>query len=140
MSSDIVTTVSAYGDSIEIRTPKTTMDAQHAHTAKFIDAHNELRRREADRLRGAGESEGFIAVTLPAEAVLGGRDNPTRLRYNLHQAGHTDSWRPVLPLAAWSAPKPLSDREALKRARQLHGKDCVVRGVSVGQITFEELA
>ena len=137
MSSDIVTTVTAYGDSIEVRTPKDAPDAQHVHTVKFFDAYNELRLREADRLCGVVASD--VADKLRKPVKMGGRVNPTKLRYNKWQAGHTDLWAPALPLVPWSEPKPLSDRDALQRALKLDGKSKLVCGVPVGQISFEEL-
>jgi hypothetical protein len=133
MSSDIVTTVSAYGDSIEIRTPKDEVDAQHQHTLKFFAAYNELRRREADRQYNDWSRQQFAPVAMHS------RENPAGLFTGSDYKGDKRMWRPVLPLATWSAPKPLSDRDALKRARQLHGKEQSVRGEFVGQISFDEV-
>lgn len=130
MTPDIVTTVSAYGNSIEIRTPKNAPDAQHVHTVKFIDAYNELRRREADRLRAAGESEAFVAATLPKPAKIGTRANPVAiLRPEVSGGGR---WKPPLPLVPWKAPKPLSDKAALAHGLKLDGKSESVLGQSVG--------
>jgi hypothetical protein len=122
-----------------VETPRGPGD-QAAHTAAVIQALKDVRADEADIVQKFNEhaAEALRSWTPPV----------------LHEGGKTSTyggplrkWQPALPVKMWKPPKPLSDAEALKRARKLDGKkEDIISRTTVrdfsdthSQITFEEI-
>lgn len=119
MSDFIYTKITYAGDSIEIMTPKHRPDAQHEHTLAYFAAYNELRKREADRVRPSND---YAADLLEKPIEMYSRENPARLTRGSAYMGNQRLWRPVMPVQYWNAPKPLSDRQAAANAVKIEGK------------------
>lgn len=119
MSDFIYSKVTYAGDSIEIMTPKHRPDAQHEHTLAYFEAFNELRRREADRVESIND---YVAEQLRVPWKIYSRVNPAGLTLGSSYTGDRRLWRPALPVQWWSAPKSLSDKQALAAARRIEEK------------------
>lgn len=119
MSDFIYTKITYAGDSIEIMTPKHRPDAQHEHTLAYFAAYNELRKREADRVRPIND---YIADMLEKPVKMYSRENPAGLTTGSSYTGDKRLWRPAMPVQWWSAPKPLSDRQAAANAAKIPAK------------------
>lgn len=119
MSDFIYSKVTFGGESIEIMTPKHRPDAQHEHTLAYFAAFNELREREADRIQ---EINSYIADQLREPWKPYSRENPGGLTVGSSYTGDKRLWRPAMPVQYWSAPKPLSDRQAAVQASKIEAK------------------
>lgn len=119
LSQNIYSKISFAGDSIEIITPKSTPDAQHVHTVAYVAALNELRHREADRVR---EINDYAADQLDTPVKIHSRENPAGLIRGSKYRGTDRIWRPALPLVRWEAPKPPSDKQSRANAIKLQAK------------------
>jgi hypothetical protein len=119
MSDFIYSKITFGGESIEIMTPKHRPDAQHEHTVAYFAAYNELRHREADKVRPIND---YIADMLDKPVELYSRENPAGLTVGSTYTGDKRLWRPAMPVKYWSAPKPLSDRQAAANAARIEGK------------------
>jgi len=117
MSDFLYTKITAFGQSIEIMTPKNRPDAQHEHTVAYFAAYTQLREREADRVQ---EINSYIADQLRKPVKPYSRENPAGLTVGSSYTGDKRLWRPALPVEYWKAPQPLSAKQAAsKRAKIL---------------------
>jgi hypothetical protein len=119
MSDFIYSKVTFAGDSIEIMTPKHRPDAQHEHTLAYFEAFNELRRREADRVQ---EINSYVAGKLREPWKIHSRENPGGITTGSKYRGDQRLWHPTLPLQMWTAPKPLTDKQARAKALKIGSK------------------
>lgn len=119
MSDFIYSKVTFAGDSIEIMTPKHRPDAQHEHTLAYFEAFNELRRREADRVQ---EINSHVADQLRIPWKIYSRENPGGIRTGSKYRGDQRNWHPALPVKMWTAPKPLTDKQARANALKIGSK------------------
>lgn len=104
MSDFIYTKITAFGNSIEIKTPKNLPDAQHVHTLAYFAAYSELRHREADRVRSFNA---YVADLLDKPIKIYSRENPAGLTLGSSYTGDKRNWRPALPIERW---KPVKAR------------------------------
>lgn len=119
MSDFIYTKVTFGGESIEVKTSKSTPDAQHEHTVAYFAALNELRHREAERVRPINDN---AADGLDKPIKIYSRENPAGLTTGSDYMGNKRNWRPALPLQRWTAPKPNSDKQAAIAAAKIPAK------------------
>lgn len=119
MSDFLYSKITYAGESMEIMTPKHRPDAQHEHTLAYFAGFNELRRREADRVESSND---YAAEKLREPWKIYSRENPGGLTTGSDYKGDKRVWRPAMPVQMWSAPKPLSDRQAHANAVKIEAK------------------
>lgn len=124
MSDFLYTKIRMFGQEKEIMTPKHLPDAQWRHNLAYLAAYNDLRAQEADRREADGTYSREYHIDPLREALkIGKPDNPFRYKIGSRYENNERLWHPAMPVDWWHAPKPNSDRQALKAARTIAGKD-----------------
>jgi hypothetical protein len=119
---ELWTKVCAFGRCTEITTPADLPDAQKTHTAEFVKAMTELRRREADRRAADGTYDREYQIDPLIEPW-----KPPTLKTGSKYDGTERLWKPALPVDWWKPPRPVTDKQARINAAKILGRDYVPR-------------